>query len=49
MLWAFDCTNYPRQCWDRALPDADLFGDEGSATLQNTAQAVGGLYCPICS
>ena len=29
-----------------ALPDADLFGDEGSATLQNTAQAVGGLSLP---
>ena len=27
-------------------PDADLFGDEGSATLQNTAQAVGGLSLP---
>ena len=27
------------------LPDA-LYGDEGSHTLRNTAQAVGGLYLP---
>jgi len=27
-----------------ALPDADLFGDEGSDTLRNTARAVGGLH-----
>ncbi|MDR7394960.1 MAG: phosphopentomutase, partial [Armatimonadota bacterium] len=25
------------------LPDADQYGDRGSATLQNTARAVGGL------
>ncbi len=29
-----------------ALPDADLFGDAGSDTLRNTAQAVGGLHLP---
>ncbi len=29
-----------------ALPDADRYGDEGSATLQNTARAVGGLHLP---
>ncbi|MBC7329498.1 phosphopentomutase [bacterium] len=28
------------------LPDAHLFGDEGSATLQNTAEYVGGLNLP---
>ncbi|MGC9004310.1 MAG: phosphopentomutase [bacterium] len=28
------------------LPDAHLFGDEGSATLQNTAEYVGGLHLP---
>lgn len=28
------------------LPDADRFGDVGSATLQNTAEAVGGLHLP---
>jgi phosphopentomutase len=28
------------------LPDAYLFGDEGSATLQNTAEYVGGLNLP---
>jgi phosphopentomutase len=29
-----------------ALPDAADFGDEGAATLQNTAKAVGGLKLP---
>lgn len=29
-----------------ALPDAHLYGDEGSHTLRNTAQAVGGLSLP---
>jgi phosphopentomutase len=29
-----------------ALPDAYLYGDEGSHTLRNTALAVGGLYLP---
>ncbi|HCZ07154.1 MAG: phosphopentomutase [Thermotogota bacterium] len=29
-----------------ALPDADLYGDEGSNTLVNTARAVGGLKLP---
>lgn len=29
-----------------ALPDAQLYGDEGSHTLRNTAQAVGGLSLP---
>ncbi len=29
-----------------ALPDADQYGDEGSDTLGNTAQAVGGLHLP---
>ncbi len=29
-----------------ALPDADQFGDEGSATLQNAARAVGGVRLP---
>jgi len=28
------------------LPDADRYGDRGSATLQNTARAVGGLELP---
>ena len=28
------------------LPDADLYRDRGSATLQNTARAVGGLHLP---
>ncbi len=28
------------------LPDADRYGDRGSATLQNTARAVGGLRLP---
>lgn len=28
------------------LPDASFYGDEGSHTLRNTAQAVGGLYLP---
>ncbi len=28
------------------LPDAHLYGDEGSNTLANTADAVGGLYLP---
>lgn len=28
------------------LPDAHLYGDEGSNTLANTAQAVGGLHMP---
>lgn len=30
-----------------ALPDAKEYGDEGSATLQNTAKAVGGLRLPV--
>ena len=29
-----------------ALPDADQYGDQGSDTLGNTAQAVGGLHLP---
>lgn len=29
-----------------ALPDAGRYGDEGSATLQNTARAVGGIGLP---
>jgi phosphopentomutase len=29
-----------------ALPDAGRYGDEGSATLQNTARAVGGIRLP---
>lgn len=29
-----------------ALPDAHLYGDEGSNTLGNTAKAVGGLHVP---
>ncbi|MDR5683527.1 MAG: phosphopentomutase [Armatimonadota bacterium] len=29
------------------LPDADRYGDTGSATLQNTARAVGGLHLPL--
>ncbi len=29
-----------------ALPDAAAYGDEGAATWQNTAAAVGGLRCP---
>lgn len=29
-----------------ALPDAALYGDEGSNTLANTAKAVGGLHMP---
>ena len=29
-----------------ALPDAGRYGDEGSATLQNTARAVGGIRVP---
>lgn len=29
-----------------ALPDASLYGDEGSDTLGNTARAVGGLHLP---
>lgn len=29
-----------------ALPDAHLYGDEGSNSLANTAQAVGGLHLP---
>jgi len=29
-----------------ALPDADLYGDEGSNTLGNTSRAVGGLHMP---
>ncbi|MBF0408837.1 MAG: phosphopentomutase [Candidatus Riflebacteria bacterium] len=29
-----------------AMPDAAKYGDEGSATLQNTAKAVGGLKLP---
>ncbi|MEN3184107.1 MAG: phosphopentomutase, partial [Atribacterota bacterium] len=29
-----------------ALPDARLYGDEGSHTLRNVAQAVGGLSLP---
>lgn len=28
------------------LPDAELYGDAGSHTLRNTAQAVGGLHLP---
>lgn len=30
-----------------ALPDAGHFGDEGSNTLANTAEAVGGLHLPV--
>ncbi len=30
-----------------AAPDAAHYGDEGSATLQNTARAVGGLNLPV--
>lgn len=29
-----------------AMPDANLYGDEGSNTLVNTARAVGGLHLP---
>lgn len=29
-----------------AMPDAHLYGDEGSNTLVNTARAVGGLHLP---
>lgn len=29
-----------------ALPDAHLYGDEGSNTLANIAQSIGGLYLP---
>lgn len=28
------------------MEDADLYGDQGSRSLQNTAEAVGGLYLP---
>ncbi len=34
-------------CGIGELPDADKYGDEGSATLQNTAATVGGLNLPI--
>jgi phosphopentomutase len=30
-----------------AMPDADQYGDEGAATLQNLSQKVGGLKLPI--
>ena len=32
-----------------ALPDAALYGDEGSNTLGNTAEKVGGLQVPFLS
>ena len=32
-----------------ALPDAALYGDEGSNTLGNTAAKVGGLQVPFLS
>jgi phosphopentomutase len=34
-------------CGMGALPDAAVYGDEGSDTLANTARAVGGLRLPI--
>jgi phosphopentomutase len=34
-------------CGIGALPDAGLYGDEGSNTLVNTARAVGGLSIPV--
>lgn len=33
-------------CGVGELPDADAYGDAGSATLPNTARAVGGLHLP---
>lgn len=41
-----DYHNYSGLLWYGELPDAKLYGDEGSNTIVNTAKAVGGLKLP---